>query len=70
VTSTDFKGLQGTSRDFKGLQGTLRDFFLVCSKGFKRNQEASPKITAQLRTIYVTAQSAPTAGAAESADSP
>jgi hypothetical protein len=28
------------------------------------------KITAQMRTIYVTAQSAPTAGAAESADSP
>jgi hypothetical protein len=36
----------------------------------ERNKEASSKITAQMRTIYVTAQSAPTAGAAESADSP
>jgi hypothetical protein len=32
-----------------------------------RSKEVSPKITAQMRTIYV---SAPTAGAAESADSP
>jgi hypothetical protein len=39
------------------------------TKGY-RNKEASPKITAQMRTIYVTAQSAPTAGAAESVDSP
>jgi hypothetical protein len=32
------------------------------------NKEASPKITAQMKTIYVTAQLAPTAGATESAD--
>jgi hypothetical protein len=37
-------------------------------KGY-RNKEASSKITAQMRTIYVTAQSAPIAGAGESADS-
>jgi hypothetical protein len=36
----------------------------------KEKKEASPKLTAQIRTIYVTAQSAPTAGAAESSDSP
>jgi hypothetical protein len=43
-----------------------RDFVLQMNN----TKEVSPKITAQMRTIYVTAQSVQIAGAAESADSP
>jgi hypothetical protein len=43
-----------------------RDFVLQMNN----TKEVSPKIAAQMRTIYVTAQSVQIAGAAESADSP
>jgi hypothetical protein len=48
-------------------QKCLRDAVALKAK---KNREASSKITAQMRTIYVTAQSAPTAGPGASAERP